>query len=191
MPKFVARLRRRSNLLLFCCCSLNIQLATCQSTNVEIHNKITKGVYELGSVFKTLTLAAGFQNNIIEPETKFEKLEKKILEIKKFCKNIKKEFFLANDVNLTNKLNLDGAYIPAFNNSLSVYKLKNKNMTLLGSAHNLKEINQKKRQGIDIIFIAPTFKVNKSNNFFESSTKLHELQEKSGSIFKLRNGGSS
>ena len=91
--------------------------------------------------------------------------QEKILEIKKFCKNIKKEFFLANDVNLTNKLNLDGAYIPAFNNSLSVYKLKNKNMTLLGSAHNLKEINQKKRQGIDIIFIAPTFKVNKSNNF--------------------------
>jgi len=28
-------------------------------------------------------------------------------------------------------------------------------------------------------------------NFFESSTKLHELQEKSSSIFKLRNGGSS
>ena len=41
-------------------------------------NKITKGVYELGSVFKTLTLAAAFQNNLIEPETKFEKLEKKI-----------------------------------------------------------------------------------------------------------------
>jgi len=41
-------------------------------------NKITKGVYELGSVFKTLTLAAAFQNKIIEPETKFENLEKKI-----------------------------------------------------------------------------------------------------------------
>ncbi len=41
-------------------------------------NKITKGVYELGSVFKTLTLAAAFQYNIIEPETKFENLEKKI-----------------------------------------------------------------------------------------------------------------
>ncbi len=41
-------------------------------------NKITKGVYELGSVFKTLTLAAGFNKNIIEPETRFEKLEKKI-----------------------------------------------------------------------------------------------------------------
>ena len=41
-------------------------------------NKVTKGVYELGSVFKTLTLAAAFQNNLIEPQTQFEKLEKKI-----------------------------------------------------------------------------------------------------------------
>ena len=41
-------------------------------------NKITKGVYELGSVFKTLTLAAAFENNIVEPDTNFEKLEKKI-----------------------------------------------------------------------------------------------------------------
>ena len=40
-------------------------------------NKVTKGVYELGSVFKTLTLAAAFENNIVEPETNFEKLEKK------------------------------------------------------------------------------------------------------------------
>ena len=41
-------------------------------------NKVTKGVYELGSVFKTLTLAAAFENNIVEPETNFENLEKKI-----------------------------------------------------------------------------------------------------------------
>ncbi len=41
-------------------------------------NKVTKGVYELGSVFKTLTLAAAFENNIVEPETNFKKLEKKI-----------------------------------------------------------------------------------------------------------------
>ena len=41
-------------------------------------NKITKGVYELGSVFKTLTLAAGFENSIIEPELEFIELKKKI-----------------------------------------------------------------------------------------------------------------
>ena len=34
-------------------------------------------------------------------------------------------------------------------------------MTLLGSAHNLREINEKKKQGIDLIFLAPIFKVKK------------------------------
>ena len=32
-------------------------------------NKITLGVYELGSVFKTFTLAAGIENNIINSNT--------------------------------------------------------------------------------------------------------------------------
>ena len=81
---------------------------------------------------------------------------------------------MSNDIFLANRLNLDGAYIPAFNNSLSVYKLKKKNMTLLGSAHNLREINQKKKQGIDIIFLAPTFKVSKTKNFL-NVTKFNIL----------------
>jgi len=37
-------------------------------------NKITKGVYELGSVFKTFTLAAGLENKVIEPNTMFNNL---------------------------------------------------------------------------------------------------------------------
>ncbi len=41
-------------------------------------NRATKGVYEFGSVFKTLTLAAAFDNKIIEPETKFEDLPKNL-----------------------------------------------------------------------------------------------------------------
>ena len=41
-------------------------------------NRATKGVYEFGSVFKTLTLAAAFDNKIIEPETKFEDLPKSL-----------------------------------------------------------------------------------------------------------------
>ena len=41
-------------------------------------NKITKGVYELGSVFKTFTLTAGLENNVIETNTVFENLENKI-----------------------------------------------------------------------------------------------------------------
>ena len=32
-------------------------------------NKITKGVYEFGSVFKTFTLAAGLESNVINSNT--------------------------------------------------------------------------------------------------------------------------
>ena len=41
-------------------------------------NKITKGVYELGSVFKTFTLAAALDENLIDVDTKFTDLEKSI-----------------------------------------------------------------------------------------------------------------
>jgi len=41
-------------------------------------NKITKGVYELGSVFKTFTLAAALDNNDVKADTIFENLESKI-----------------------------------------------------------------------------------------------------------------
>ena len=38
-------------------------------------NKITLGVYELGSVFKTFTVAAGLENKVINPNTIFKNLE--------------------------------------------------------------------------------------------------------------------
>ncbi len=41
-------------------------------------NRATKGVYELGSVFKTFTLAAGINYDVVGPETKFTNLKKKI-----------------------------------------------------------------------------------------------------------------
>ena len=47
--------------------------------DVKYINRATKGLYELGSVFKTFTLAAGFNEGIIEPETKFKNLEKKLI----------------------------------------------------------------------------------------------------------------
>lgn len=41
-------------------------------------NRSTKGVYELGSVFKTFTFAAGLQQNVIQEDTLFKNLPKKI-----------------------------------------------------------------------------------------------------------------
>ena len=44
-----------------------------KSINDDIYtNKITHGVYELGSVFKTFTIAAGLENNIIKKDTVFK-----------------------------------------------------------------------------------------------------------------------
>ena len=46
--------------------------------DVKYINRATKGVYEFGSVFKTFTLAAGLEYNVVKPETKFKDLKKRI-----------------------------------------------------------------------------------------------------------------
>ena len=40
-------------------------------------NKITKGVYELGSVFKTFTVALALEHKLVQPETIIENIPKK------------------------------------------------------------------------------------------------------------------
>ena len=47
--------------------------------DLKFINRATKGVYEFGSVFKTFTIAAGINYNIVQPETEFKKLKKKIV----------------------------------------------------------------------------------------------------------------
>ena len=46
--------------------------------DINFINRATKGVYELGSVFKTFTLTAALNENIVEPETEFIDLKKSI-----------------------------------------------------------------------------------------------------------------
>ena len=41
-------------------------------------NKITKGVYELGSIFKTFTIALAIENNIVTPKTIIDKIPNSI-----------------------------------------------------------------------------------------------------------------
>ena len=47
-------------------------------TDLNYMNRATKAVYELGSVFKTFTFAAGLNEKVISPNTQFVNLEKKI-----------------------------------------------------------------------------------------------------------------
>ena len=86
-----------------------------------------------------------------------------ILRIKKFCKKKSIKFYLSNNIKLAVKLGLDGAYIPAFNNSLEhlAYSFK-KNFKIVGSAHNLKEIRIKENQNVEKIFLSSVFKKNKN-----------------------------
>ena len=70
---------------------------------------------------------------------------------------------MSNNTKLAINLNLDGAYIPSFNkqtNHLSFSKTKN--FLLLGSAHNIKEMKIKEKQGVKIIILSSLFKKNKN-----------------------------
>ena len=86
-----------------------------------------------------------------------------ILKIKKYCKKRSIKFYLSNNIKLAIKLDLDGAYIPAFNKSLKhlAYSYK-KNFKIVGSAHNLEEIRIKENQKVNKIFLSSLFKRNKN-----------------------------
>ena len=86
-----------------------------------------------------------------------------IIKIKNYCKKKGIKFYLSNNIRLAIKLNLDGAYIPSFNKSTKhlAFSLK-KNFRIVGSAHNIKEINTKEVQAVNEIFISSIFKKNKN-----------------------------
>jgi len=78
------------------------------SINNDIYtNKITLGVYELGSVFKTFTIAAGLENEVINSNTVFKNLENSltcdkytISEHDKLPKNLTTEQILIRSSNI-------------------------------------------------------------------------------------------
>ena len=91
------------------------------------------------------------------------KNEDLILKIRNHCKKRGIKFYLSNNIKLAIKLNLDGAYIPSFNKNTNhlAYSYKKK-FNLIGSAHNLKEIRIKEKQGVKKIFLSSLLKKNKN-----------------------------
>ena len=70
-------------------------------------NKITKGVYELGSIFKTFTIALALEKNLVLPETIIKNIPRKIKcsvheisDIKQFPKDLSVEDILIRSSNI-------------------------------------------------------------------------------------------
>ena len=80
-----------------------------------------------------------------------------------YCRQKRIKFYLSNNVKLAIKLDLDGAYIPSFNKNFNHlnFTLKKK-FTIIGSAHNIKEIKLKETQKVQRIFLSSLFKKNKN-----------------------------
>ena len=82
-----------------------------------------------------------------------------LINLRNFCKKKGIKLYLSNNFKLALKLRLDGVYLPSFNKSTryNCFKFK-KNFDIIGSAHNITELNTKIRQKVKSIFIAPVFK---------------------------------
>jgi len=91
--------------------------------------------------------------------------ENELIKIANACKKNRYKLFVANNMKLALKFKADGIYIPAFNKIKKFSNLEKKNIIILGSAHNQKEIKQKISQNCSAIFLSPLFYVRKSKNF--------------------------
>ena len=66
---------------------------------------------------------------------------------------------MANNTKIANSLEFDGAYLPSFNKEINYTNInKIKNFKLLGSAHDIKDIKIKEKQGVELLFLSPVFK---------------------------------
>ena len=81
-----------------------------------------------------------------------------LLKFRRFCRVKKIDFYVSNDVKLASILKADGLYISAYNKNLNLIKINFNHFKIIGSAHNIKEINIKNLQGCSQIIFSRLFK---------------------------------
>ena len=92
--------------------------------------------------------------------TKFN--SKVLVQLVSFCHKIKHKIFLSNDISKAIQCGFDGVYLPSFNKLGKFYNLPLKNnFKIIGSAHNIRDVIIKKKQGCEEIFVSPIFKTYK------------------------------
>ena len=81
--------------------------------------------------------------------------EKKLINLRKFCKNKNIKFYIINDIKLAFRYKADGLIISS-NNKRPIYNF-NKRIIRIGITHSQKEYYEKKQQKCDYIFLSPIF----------------------------------
>jgi len=82
----------------------------------------------------------------------------RLLKFREHCKAKRIGFYVSNNNKLALSLKADGLYLSANNNSLKFSQLNNVKYNIIGSAHNIKELNIKKLQGCSKIFLSRLFR---------------------------------
>ena len=107
--------------------------------------------------------------NLIKIRNKFnivyrnKKNSEKIRDLQIFRNNCKKKginLFIANNTKLLSFLKADGLYISASNKNLLLNTFEKAGYKIIGSAHNLKEVNLKIQQGCKTIIYSRLFETN-------------------------------
>ena len=111
-------------------------------------NKITKGVYELGSIFKTFTVALALENKLVDTDTIIKEIPKKIkcsiheiTDIKEHPKNLSVEEILVRSSNVGSVVLARKIGVEKYNEFIKKTKITNSPEIELeerGSPHRLK-----------------------------------------------------
>jgi|TARA_Y100000389_G_scaffold19816_1_gene17177 thiamine-phosphate pyrophosphorylase len=89
-------------------------------------------------------------------------LNQDFIALRKFrikCKSKSIKFFIANNLKLAILLSADGIYLSAYNKTFKQLNHKNFKFSIIGSAHSIKEINLKLKQGCTFIMLSKLFVV--------------------------------
>ena len=126
-----------------------------------MHTKFLKLYYFIEEFEKSIIDKQSKNTAIIYRNYKKNYKISEIITIRDYCRKKNIKFYLSNNIKLSINLDLDGAYLPSFNESFSHlnYSFK-KNFVLIGSAHNLREIRIKEKQKVNEIFLSSLFKNN-------------------------------
>ena len=133
-----------------------------------MHNNLTKIFYFINEFIENDINKLNKNISIIYRNYNTNINKNLIKKIRDFCKISKRKFYISYHYKLAFEFNLDGIYIPAFDKRQITNKsLLTKKFEILGSAHNLKEVKIKEKQGCTTIFLSPIFKVKKANYYLD------------------------